>query len=212
MVIGSYCVRPGAGVTLYSAGDLLTEHLSSFFRAFRCGDPAAAGSLGVSLDDGRVLRAGYLNGAFFSEDGEMTREELSSLIHVRMEGDRLGVVGRGDGIDEGTGLCEFSGDIMGAVNDIVDEVMGEDRSGRATDIAAREWLVGLALQLCRGAKILFVEPGDLWRPVVKMLSRREIQAMVVVPADQLAASGMGGERDIGGAARGWESSLGCAPS
>jgi hypothetical protein len=49
------------------------------------------------------------------------------------------------------------------------------------------WFCGLS----RGEKVLYVEQGELWRSTVEMLSRREVQAIVIVPAGQLAVPDTG---------------------
>jgi hypothetical protein len=84
------------------------------------------------------------------------------------------------------GQFRLSPEVADAVGAVVEEVTGEVRLRRGNEICAPFWLIDLGLRLCQGEKVLYVEPGELWRSTVEMLSRREVQAIVIAPAGQLA--------------------------
>jgi hypothetical protein len=74
------------------------------------------------------------------------------------------------------------------VASVVDEILSGHESRRWREICAPLWLIDLGLRLCIGERVVFAEPGHLWRPTVEMLARWEVQAIVVVPAGELAAA------------------------
>jgi hypothetical protein len=181
IVVGEQHLHPSRGVTLLAQGDVETDDTTAFLKAFLWGGPAVPGALRIGLDDGREIPVAYVDGTYSGgESGELTWENLLTLLGVRVGDGRLGMVGRVEMLEEGMGRCQFSPELADGIGDVVYEVIRDHRSRRGCEICAPLWLIDLGLRLCMGEKVVIAEPRGLWRPTMEMLSRREVQAIVVV--------------------------------
>jgi hypothetical protein len=163
------------------------DRVWAFLRAFLWGGPAIAGALELCLEDGKSIRVACVNGHFHVEgNAELTYEIVLDRLGIRVGANRLGVVERVGIAEDGMERCRLRPELSGAVSEFIGEVLMSPCLGRGCEVCAPMWLIDLGLRLCMGEKVLFVEPGELWRPTVEALSRREVQAIVAIPAARAA--------------------------
>jgi hypothetical protein len=192
IIVGSCHLSPGPGVTLCPESCLEGEDVPALLRAFLWGGSAIPGELRIGLDDGKIVDVGFVDGVYIGGNcGEFSWESILSMLNVRVGGGREGVVQRVEMLGDGAGRCVLSPELAERVGSVADAVMGDYRTRKGCEICAPLWLIDLGLRLCMGEKVVFAQPGDLWRPTLGMLSRRDVQAIVVVP-DLAMADAVGG--------------------
>jgi hypothetical protein len=136
------------------------------------------------LEDGRIVAFHLGDGPCIREGEVLDRDAVLGLFSIGAAGVPTAVAERVHIMEEGMGYCVFDPELAEAVNGIVAEVIGSRRCRRGREVYAPLWLIDLSLRLLRGERPLLVEPGEQWRPVAEMLSRRDVQAIVVTPADE----------------------------
>jgi hypothetical protein len=147
----------------------------------------------ICLGDGKTVCLRLANDTYYIEEGELTYETLLGLLGIQLGRSRLSVVEYAENLGDGMGRCRLSSNVVDAVADLMGEVLSGSRVRCGCEVCGPLWLIDLSLRVCIGEKVLLVEPGDLWQPTVEMLSRREVQAIVVVPGGQGARSVLNGE-------------------
>jgi hypothetical protein len=149
------------------------------------------GFVEVCSEEGRIRRVECASGAFGGERGDLSGQDLLGLLQIEAEGRRRSEgVERVEGLDEGKARCFMTEDLAEAVESVMRDVIGGSRVRRGREVCGPGWLIDLSLRLCAGEKVVFVRPGELWRPTVQMLLGRDVQAIVQAPVEEARSLGL----------------------
>jgi hypothetical protein len=165
------------------------EQVAALIEGFLSASSGPDGVVEVGSEDGKVWRCASSGGCFREENGSVSHEEVLALAGVAAGGGLSRAVERVDIADGGMGVCVLADGMAAEVEAVMHEVAGDARVRCGREVCGPLWLIGLSLRLCLGEKVVFARPGELWRPVVEMLSRRDVQAFVVGPAREARALG-----------------------